>query len=313
MRTALLAIAFACGLGAQTASAQDTTAGAPYKTFQQIQQLAAKLRTQWAARVAAGLAPATVTEPSLTAGKILTPTVDVSKAPGVAAAQLTVDAGTVGIAYVGVGTTDPTGQRNFQNAGTAALPPFLPQPQSNTIDMQIAFGFGGLSGNLYVTPGTYRIYIAFVVSRDGTTIFYQGNQLTSLFNQVTYTVTNPGTPDTAPPKVGRGAILTPVISLSKPSPYFAARLTVADTLSGVSLASLGISNGGGTTYFPQSNFSYPSRRGTADIVLDASPFTVGTYTITSVTVCDVASNCLYKTAPADIQAIFPKTTFQVTQ
>ena len=63
----------------------------------EMQAYAARLKADWVRRALLGDVPALVAELSVNSGRILTPNIDVTKPPGVAALELTFDAGTVGV------------------------------------------------------------------------------------------------------------------------------------------------------------------------------------------------------------------------
>jgi hypothetical protein len=268
---------------------------------------AATLRAQWAARVARGDAPAKTTEPSVTAGSILTPNVDITVAPGEVGLELQLNSGTVGIADVIVQMAAPSGLHVVYT--DYSFPQYPPTPRKRLLAVNI----GGF--NLYAESGPWAIVDVALVSDDGTNIVYSGNQLAALFPSLIVNVTNPNPADITKPTFGMGKILTPTISLSAAAPYFAAKLAVADNLSGVGSLELGIVDPNGRELVPGARFALaaPILRGTlvpaAGISKNAP---TGTYTIQNINVCDWAGNCLNDTNAADIQNAFGATTFQVT-
>lgn len=282
---------------------------------QRALHLSAQLRADWARRTALGETPNTIVEPSITAGKVLTSVVDVTKAPGVPAIQLTIAAGTVGVSSLSVNMMSASGLNG--QLSLISLPPFPVEPATETVKLQLlpAFylnpGFG-----LYAQPGAWAVSGVSLYSADGTTVSYSAASLAGLFPSVVVNVVNSGTPDATPPTVGTGSILTPSVSLSSALPYFAARLAVADNLSGVTNFTIGIVPPGAN--FPTTDalasITFPIKHGQS-VAFTRLPMNsaLGTYTISQFTVCDVAQNCLNRTTPADIQAAFGATTFQVTQ
>ena len=291
------------------------TAGAVAQGAAQSQfaQHAAELRARWDARVAAGQAPANPTEPSITSGKILTASVDVTKPPGVPAIQLTLDSGTAGV-YGGTATLlSPDG--NHLVFAQIFVPDYPPAPTHYAFSTLLQSSFISGSLGLYAQPGTWTIQSIDLGSGDGHFISYGNAQLAALFHApAAFTVINPNPVDTKPPAIGNGTILTPTVSLSAPHPFALIRLPVADNLSGVANVSI---------LFNPSNVGFglsisaapgvPLKRGvlTADYELPATLAT-GTYTIISVIVCGAAANCSTLNTPAAIAEHFKSTTITVT-
>jgi hypothetical protein len=136
-----------------------------------------------------------------------------------------------------------------------------------------------------------------------------------LFPSVTVAVTNNGTPDTTPPTASHGKILTPTVSLSGASPYFAASLTVADNLSGVASASISLASTNGV-FGAGTQLLAPVSAGKVVAFADLSSTGVapGTYTVDGYTLCDAADNCASSADPAEAQKLFGKNfTVQVTE
>ena len=281
---------------------------------QRAQALTDALRNQWAERKAAGLTPAVVTEPSLVAGAILTPSIDVGVAPGVPALQITVKAGTVGLNAFIATIASPDG---LHSVSTSFLtPPAYPaEPAKQTIKFVIASPFSNSGFGLYTVPGRWMLSSVTLFTKDGQIVEYGPGQLPALFPSTTVNVTNNGTPDSAPPTARKGVVLTPTVSLSAAAPVFAARVYVKDDVSGVGSVNIGIAGPAGT------NFSTGAYDQPLDPVTEGSAIPsatlpanspVGTYTITSFGVCDVAQNCTFVDSQAEIEALFGTTTFTVT-
>ncbi len=275
----------------------------------------AVLRAQWAERVRLGQAPATGTEPSLTGGRVLTPSVDVTKAPGLPELQLAFNTGTVGIANLQVELSSPSGSHNF--FANIVLPSYPPPSGKLVISALLApeavmSGFG-----LYAEPGTWTVSAVELFSQDGQFIYYGGSQIAALFTgPASVDVVNPGTPDTTQPVAGHGAILTPTVSLSNAQPYAAVKLSATDNLSGVSYGGVGFSlaENPSTTFSLSGQFDAPKPKGTLVLsYLLPSAQTTGQYSISSYFVCDYAANCLYDNTPAGIAAHFDRTVIKVTQ
>ncbi len=265
------------------------------------------------------LAPASyaATEPAITAGRIITPSIDVSQPPGQIAISLTLKYGTVGISTILPAFTSPDGSHSISNFVSPPASPIQAPPKTFTVQIASPFANGGLG--IYSEPGAWTLTSILLIAKDNTTVSYTGTQLAALFPSLAVNVTNNGTPDTTPPTISHGLILTPTVSISGANPYFAARMAVADTISGVADASIGFNapapNGG----FPMGGSAYVTTLaplGQGDVTAVSQAFTTGaptgTYTITNYTVCDYANNCLFETTPAEIKKRFGTTTFEVT-
>jgi hypothetical protein len=302
-------------LGAQLARAQTIQAELAQSRLQSmIAQKTETLRAQWARLVAEGKAPSVITEPSLVAGKVLTPRIFVGRPPGAPEVELELDAGTVGIDGVSVVMTSPSGAHT-ESADGVRLPLYPPQTRHTKFVLQISSSFVGLNFGIYSEAGNWSVQQVLIFSKDGKVVGYNGSyELAPFFPSTVVQIVNP-TPDITPPTFGSGGILTPTVSLSSNSPTFVASLAVADNLSGVGAVALVISTPG-TGYTQDAYLSLPAPllKGTVYPGLSFNAQSVtGTYTITDFSVCDNANNCVGDNSAADIKKIFGATTFEVTQ
>ena len=117
-----------------------------------IVERAAKLRVAWAA---SGPHSSTAVGPSITSGRILTPSVDVQKAPGQAIVQVTIASGSIGASSVAVTLTSPSGKHTVTNL-SADLPTY-PVATKQTFDILVEspFANGGLGP--YSESGPWKI------------------------------------------------------------------------------------------------------------------------------------------------------------
>jgi len=278
-------------------------------THEQLLQLSAKLKAQWAERAAHGLVPLQATEPSLSSGKVLTPTIDVTKAPGLPTVLLHAHPGSVGIEFIQVEATSPS----FTHNALVTLYPaaYPPPPSDETLRLQLSSPFTNEAFGLYAEPGAWAVSSILLVSQDGTFLSYSGS---AVFADPTINVINPGTPDVTAPSINHGTILTPGISLSDSAPYFAATLGVSDDLSGVAnLYVTAVQSGTTTVIYAPASIGAPVLNGklTAAAAIPSGTPT-GTYTINTISVCDFAQNCVYLYQPAQISQVFKESTFQIT-
>ena len=261
------------------------------------------------ALLAAGGAQAT--EPSITMGTLLTPAVNVQVAPAQVELSVSIDQGTIGASSILASMTSPSG--TTLQTGFIQVPVY-PPTRKIKVPFQLAspFGNGGLT--LYSEPGTWTITSVTLLTNDNQFVSYSGSQLAALFdNQLTVAVTNNGTPDTKPPVYGRGKILTPTVSLSASLPIFAVNLAVRDDISGVSAVYVGYQPPSGNPGGTSSVISAPLKAGKVDsYAMLAAGSPVGTYTLTSLSVCDYAGNCVTDSSTSDLVKIFGASTFQVT-
>lgn len=272
---------------------------------------AAALRAAWAAHPA----PAgTVTEPSLVAGRVATPVVNVGVAPGVPTVALTLDPGTVGISAIQIDMISPGGRKAV--SVFYGLSDDLPQAARAVLPVQIVSPFAGTGFGLYSPPGAWSVAGVVLLPKDGGFIAYQGPQLSAVFPSPTVQVVNTGKPDVTPPTAGAGVILTPTVRLSSKFHAFAAALAVADNISGVQSVVLELTppGAGAQNVFAESQLLAPVSRGNvvASLALPANAPT-GTYTIAGISLCDAAENCVTVADPLAVAASFGTTTFEVTQ
>jgi hypothetical protein len=310
----ILALAFsATALFAASATAQPftTTNYVPQKMLLQ----AAMLRAHWAERVARGEAPATVVEPSVAAGKILTPAIDVTKAPGLPEIQLTLKSGTAGLDSVQVTLSSPSGAHSL--FASVALPSYPPGHTMFVINSLLQSPFTNSALGLYAEPGAWSISGILLLSGDSQFISYGPAQIATLFpGGATVQVANPGTPDVKPPVPGHGTILTSTVSLSSAEPYAAVRLNAKDDVSGIYSGSVNFSAPGGypNVFGVYGTIDAPVLSGSLTMSNAlSSGLTPGTYTIDGFTLCDYAGNCVSDSDSADIDKHFGSTTISVTQ
>jgi len=277
-----------------------------------IVEHAAKLRAAWAA---SGPHPAVTIFPSVVSGRVLTPTVDVQKAPGQPIVELTIASGLVKVSEISVTLSSPSGLHSITNPNVQV--PTYPAAARQTLDIlvQSPFANGGLGP--YSESGPWKITNIMLTPETGDFISYDADQLALLFPSLTVHVTNADPADITPPIAGAGKILTPSVSLKAATPVFAVSLPVGDKLSGVMSVDILITPPG--TTFPSlgafAELSAPLHWGTvtASLQLDPQKQVPGTYTITGISLCDFASNCRQENAPAAIKKLLGATTFRVTK
>jgi len=259
--------------------------------------------------------------PSITGGKIITPTLDVSK-PN-AYIKLSVEISAQGqYALSSFGLTSPSGE--IYTVLGEILPPgttsgTVAAGTSSSLNGGRISGPGGPTTTLnepvgYLQPGTYTITSAGIEDYAGNTTSYDASQIAALFNGNTITIVNPNTPDYTPPKIVSAAILTRKVSRSAPLPYVAIRMNATDDYSGVaSLEAFAITGAPGGGVEPAATAAPPFTKGSLTTFMQVAPtLPTGTYLIDELYACDAAGNCLVDANPTDINAIFKgKTTFEI--
>ena len=249
----------------------------------------------------------------ITAGQLVTTTLNVAKqpaAPEISVTYQNCNPGLLQIDAIFRSSSTPVQllETSF-NLGSVKAPP---STQGTIKFKQIGEPYGFGQFNPYSAAGTWTLTDIYI--RDLATVYthYDQAALTPLFNTLTLTLTNNRSPDTAPPVINSGQILTPTVSISS-HPYFFANLDISDDVSGLARTYVGVKGPGGS---PQVlYFNYPRLPFLHTTVKDydymGRQTATGTWTIYAVQACDVASNCTYITSPTDIQNLFGTTTFEL--
>ncbi len=276
------------------------------QTLSRLEARAAVLRRAWLA--SGHKAPAA--GPAVISGILLTPNLDVDKAP--AAPDISVNfQAAAGLSFISACFTSNT---TTQTSCTVYEVPFgLSGPTGGKLRIRQPAGGGG-SLNLYAAPGAWSLTDLFLADMSGAVVNYNQSQIPTLFpGGSTINVTNIRTPDTSPPVITAGKVLTPVVSLSSANPGFGVQLTVSDNLSGVGQLCIEVSDPNGGGYLCDATLPPSPRSGKVETaVYIGNSVPTGTWKITYYSVCDVAGNCISDNNPADIQSLFGTTTFTVT-
>jgi hypothetical protein len=192
-----------------------------------------------------------------------------------------------------------------------------PSPANGTLKFQqVGLGYGTGAFNPYSAPGKWNLASGSVSDCAGNYTSYNAAQLQPLFNTTSIIVVNKQKPDTSPPLVSTGTILTPKVSLSSQFPDFGTLLTVSDDVSGVSYTLVSVcppSGSGGSCWVSNIHPPTPILNGkTKNYVYLGSQSITGQWTIFEVGICDIAGNCVYDTNSADIVSLFGTNSFRVT-
>jgi hypothetical protein len=242
--------------------------------------------------------------PTLISGQILTPTINVVRAPASPELKLNY-AAPGGLVQVNVYFTSANGQVWYSDLYVG----------SSANGGKLVIQNAQKSFSLYAQPGKWTLTGLALYGASGNTT-YNANQLASLFPSVTLTVTNNGTPDTVPPSITSGKILTPTVSLSAKNSSFEARLSGSDSLSGIYTVNVSLSGPPGSQGpLPASGFTVaPLKTGSVTASWDMTfGGETGTWTITGCSICDEAGNCNAVTSAAALEQLFGTITFIVTK
>jgi hypothetical protein len=257
--------------------------------------------------------------PSIISGKILTPSINVQKAPGTPKIQI--HYASPGYLYsVVIGFAPSFGYQWFTTYYQAIFPESTGGVATLENGYQSGFyNFTFSLPSLYAAAGPWHIYSIAITDWQGQVVTYTGDQLASLFPSLILNVVNNGASDSVPPTISAGKLLTPTVQLSSANPVFEAQLAAKDNLSGVAQDYTGmtlVTPDGTSFYYTGSNATEPLLSGTVttgiDFAVQNNAPPTGTWTIGGYVACDVVHNCTPDTSPEDIKALFGTTTFNVT-
>jgi len=253
------------------------------------------------------------TPPKIVSARILSPTtIDVAVAPGQPRLAVEFTTGPAGLNYIQYGFTSESGAQSFSTFFS-----FYDAPTSGMFTFQQAFN--GQSGgyatglNLYSEPGSWHLGSLMICDNVNNCAYYEGSALTALVPHPDIDVVNNGTPDTKPPYIGKGAILTPTV---KRTGYFKAQLTVGAGISGITSVEIFLSSKTGGQY--QNAYALPPsplKYGTVEAGWQfPSTAQLGTWTIYEVEACNVATACTVITDATKLGKMFGgKITFTVAK
>jgi hypothetical protein len=260
-----------------------------------------QVRNAWAARLKSGK-PATAAPPAIISGKLIKSTIDAHTPPASPSLSFKFDS-PGGFLAADFQFENATGQ----DLDLSYYGPTFAKSGSYTIEDPGTVG-------QYAAQGTYTLIYAEIDDLDGQYVAYSASELGSIFPDLNITVTN-STPDTTSPTISAGKILTPTVSLSSPTPYFRAKLTVADTVSGVFYGYIVAEDPDGNEYAFYNYAPSPIKTSASLQIADTfnpAPTTTGTYTISEVDLVDYANNYTQITDQTALQSLFGTTTFKVT-
>ena len=168
--------------------------------------------------------------------------------------------------------------------------------------------------NLYTEPGTWTMVSATICSSLGANCsYYQGAQLQSIFSSLTLAITNRNRPDIKPPKLRSGNIVTQTVSIAH-GPPLEIDIAAADNVSGLGTVAVAVCMG--LICYDTTNIQplEPMRKGSVATTFSfPANAQTGTYTVTRITLSDLAGSSIVISAQSQINAAFDgHTTFNVT-
>jgi len=244
-------------------------------------------RRLMAAPVALGLLTAAAPPaPIISSGQIVSTAVDVAQPPPAPLVKLQIKGLATAVSF---SWTGPSGQVFDQSfvfgtwQGASVFQGY--DPTIASYPFSAAF-------NLYTEPGIWTLSGAAVCSGEGTCSSYSGTRLAAMFGRLTIQVTNPNTPDIAPPVAVAGVVNTPTVSLSS-NPVAKVGIAATDNLSGIGKITVCTSTEGtfqSFCFFTQSPSSVVLSKTYFMTATMPSTTPAGTYTITYVSLQDLAGN-----------------------
>lgn len=266
--------------------------------------------------------------PSVGRGILPVKTFDVAQQPAAPQVTLTFKTGAQGLSHVGayIYSAATSQALDIRYYTVNHSPPVT----SGTVTFQRVDGCYSYCGQFttYSAPGKWSVGEVYICDNAAHCTYYETDALLdSIFpHGRTIKVSNAGKPDTHPPLVTGGKVVTNHVSLGSAYPDFIAKLNVSDNVSGVYRTYVDVCPPSGSTgaycvgydTYPAapihnktavSNYNWLCDS-TGD---DCSKTPTGTWTIYSYEACDIVDNCTYDSNQADIQALFGQTTFQVSK
>jgi hypothetical protein len=245
--------------------------------------------------------------PRISAGKIVSPTLNVDVAPGLAPTVEIWFHASAGFLYTVATFTSPHGQTltsAFYNEG------YKPPTHSS-----LTFEASQPSGaRLYAEAGAWTLTSIEIVDTKYQATTYSAKKLAKLFPQATINVVNNGTPDFMPPTISAGEILTHRVNLDDPNAVFKASLTASDAVSGVATPILVLASKTAQFNFePEQILPLPSNDGTFDITVSSLAFEAfpGEWYVAGYGAFDVAGNLFFEDRLQKVKALFGRVSFVV--
>jgi hypothetical protein len=240
------------------------------------------------------------TAPTITAGTVVSPSLNVITPPAAPTVQFRFSAPS-GFIYAIFDFTSPHGQT------LEAVYTQYRQKAKGDITFQ---DFGSPLG-LYSEAGTWTLTSAEIYAGVGVETTYDQAQLQAIFTNLAVNVINTGTQDYTPPTVTAGKILTRIVHAGLPGPksYFRANLTVQDDVSGVNSVTMFVEpkQANGPLFDSTIQLPAPVLSGTAVSYIElyyGGPLVEGPFAIVGYGATDYAGNSFLDESRADIKALF---------
>lgn len=247
--------------------------------------------------------------PRIISGKILSTSINVATAPGLAPTTEVSFRAANGAAYVILTFRSAHGQQ-ISNAYYA---PYRLQKHGSWTFQD----YQGAGPKLYAEAGNWTLTSAEIVDGKYQKTTYDARRAAKLFQPAFFTVINNGTPDFTPPTISAGAILTQHVNLNNADAAFKASMTGSDDVSGIAYPILVVRSVANPLYTATSrgDLPLPQLSGTFTASIPAFDFLgiTGAWQIVGYGAADVAGNVFMDDKEADVRAVFGKTHFHVDQ
>ncbi|HEY0256130.1 MAG TPA: hypothetical protein VGC39_01710 [Candidatus Methylacidiphilales bacterium] len=245
--------------------------------------------------------------PRITAGKILSTTLNVAVAPGLATTVEVSFNAPAGVFSVVATFTSPHGQ----SVVCAYYEPYV-RPKHGSLTFQAPQTPGA---GLYAEPCNWTLTNVEITDANYQMTTYSAKKLDKIFSATAINVINTGTPDFTPPTISAGDVLTRKVNLNDPQSVFKASLTAADDVSGVSTPIIVINMESKVPGGYEANQVAPlaELNGTFDIVIPGQVLGVlpGVWQVVAYGASDVAGNLFLEDSPAKVKALFGNVDFTV--
>jgi hypothetical protein len=246
--------------------------------------------------------------PRVSAGEIVSPTLNVATAPGLAPEIEIWFHAPAGLLYTIATFTSPHGQTLDSPYYYAGYKP----PTHSSLTFQASQPSGA---RLYAEPGLWTLTSLEIVDLKYQATTYSAKKLAKLFPETTINVINNGAPDFTPPTISAGEILTHRVNLANPNAAFKANLSATDAGSGVATPIIVVNTSKTQQYAYQASqvLPLPSNGGTFDITIPSLVFAAfpGEWYVVAYGATDVAGNMFFEDRPEKVKAAFGDVRFLV--
>lgn len=253
-----------------------------------------------AALLAAALIAPAQAVPKLVSGKITPGSVNVQIAPAAAGVSLMINAPN-GVDQATVTFKSPAGQLYVINSTSLG---------SSAVNGTVSLNGGQFS--IFAQPGSWMLTSVTLADSDAV-VTYTAKQLAAMFPTNKLPVVNKGTPDILPPTLVPlgSSVLTRTVSLGAGG-IASFSIGAADNLSGVGSVQVTITDFQSVQFTGVVQTTSPYLSGSTKVSFNMGGWPAGAYRVSSVKICDMASNCTTQTGATAMKALFGNPDFKVT-